>query len=61
MAIKNVNYVKAKDLTKEQKAELGLDENLNMGIVAIESHNSVYMQKGVVIKRGISNYILNGN
>lgn len=62
MVLKNVDYVKAGSLTDEQKEELDLDESVSDdNLIAIESHNSDYNLKGVIIRRGVSNYILNGD
>jgi len=60
MVLRNVTYVNAKDLTNTQKEVLGLAENVNKGIIAVETHNSNYTRKGVLIKKGIVNYILRG-
>jgi hypothetical protein len=49
------------DLTLEQKKELNIDETLTSGIAAIETHNSEHCIKAVIIKRGIIDYILNGD
>lgn len=61
MALKNVTYVRAKDMTKEQKQELQIEESINGGLIAIESHNPEYRRKAVVIKKGLVNYVLNGD
>lgn len=61
MTLKNVTYVRMKDLTKEQKEELGLDVAIKNGIVAIESHNPEYKKKAKILKKGMVNYILNGD
>lgn len=60
MTVRNVRYVRLSELTPEQKKELKIEESMPDGIVAIEAHNSNYEIKGVLIKRGIVDYILNG-
>lgn len=59
MTLRNVNYVRAQDLTNTQKEELGIE--LGEGLVAIETHNEQYKKKPVVVSKGIVNYILNGD
>ena len=61
MALKNVRYVKAKRLTNEQKKELGIEEAVPTDMIAIETYNPSHNLKGVIIKRGMVDYILNGN
>jgi hypothetical protein len=60
MTLRNVTYVRAESLTKAQKKELGIDESISTGIIAVETHNDVYTRKGVLIKKGVVDYILNG-
>ncbi len=59
MTLRNVNYVRVKNLTPEQKIEMGI--KVQGGIVAIETHNEEYKQKIKVLSKGLVNYILNGN
>lgn len=61
MTLRNVRYVRVQDLTLDQKKELNIDETLTSGIAAIETHNSEHCIKAVIIKRGIIDYILNGD
>ena len=60
MVLKHVTYVKAKNLTPEQKQELGVDETLKEETIAIETHNPNHDVKTKVLRRGMVNYILNG-
>lgn len=60
MGLRNVTYVRVKDMTDEQKKELGIDASVKIGLVARETHNSNYNTKMVLIKKGIVDYILNG-
>lgn len=59
MTLRNVNYVRVKNLSNEQKAEMNI--KVEGGLVAIETHNEEYNQKIKVLKKGIVNYILNGD
>jgi len=61
MALRNVSYIRVKDMTTEQKKELSIDENAKTGLVAIETRNAIYHTVAVPIKKGMVNYILNGN
>jgi len=60
MTLKNVSYVKAQKMTKEQRIELKIE--VGSGLVAIETHNEDYQKKAVPVKKGrLVNYVLNGN
>ncbi|MBT6518950.1 hypothetical protein HOK51_03820 [Candidatus Woesearchaeota archaeon] len=58
MTLRNSNLVRAKDLTQEQKKELNIEAT--EGLVAIETHNSEYERKAVVLKHGLVRYVLEG-
>jgi len=60
MSLKNVTYVKARNLTEEQKTKLKLPKGLTNETIAIETHNPTHNLNAVVIKKGMVNYILNG-
>lgn len=47
MTLRNVNWGRAENMTPEERRELGI--NVDKGLVAIETHNSEYRQKGVVV------------
>jgi len=58
MVLRNVTYVRAQDMTPAQRDELGI--RTDVGLVAIETHNTVYSQRAVRVTRGILNYIMQG-
>ena len=60
MTLKNVNYIRVKDLSEDQKKELGIDVSKKMGLVAREPHNPNYNTKEVLLKKGLVNYVLKG-
>ncbi len=60
MTLKNVTYIRVKDLSEEQKKELGVDLSVKSGLIARETHNSTYNTKAVLIRKGLVNYILKG-
>jgi hypothetical protein len=58
MTLRNVRYVRVKDLEKSQKSDLGIEGD--SGMVAIETHNPVFRQEATVVRAGIVDYILQG-
>jgi hypothetical protein len=58
MTLRNVTYVRVRDMTTEQRKEYDIQET--EGLVAIETHNTEYKRKAVKLENGLSNYILNG-
>jgi len=58
MTLRNVSFVRAQDIDEEQRKPWGIE--VDRGLVAIETHNEKYKQKAVVLKKGLVNYILNG-
>ena len=58
MAIRNVNWARAEEMTEQQRSDLNISET--SGLVAIETHNTAYKQVGKSIKKdkgGILGYI----
>ncbi|MCK5601676.1 hypothetical protein KAR91_07405 [Candidatus Pacearchaeota archaeon] len=60
MTLRHITYIKAKNLTDEQKKELNLDVSLEKETIAIETHNKIHNLKAKILKKGMINYILNG-
>lgn len=58
MTLRNVNYVLAEKMTQQQRDDLKIREK--EGLVAIETHNPEFRQTAVVLKKGLSHYILHG-
>ena len=56
MVLKNVSYIKIEEMDTEQRKELSITQE--NGLVAIETHNSDYTTKAVVIGDSIIDYIL---
>ena len=59
MALRNVKYVRVQDMTQKQREDLKIIDT--KGLVAIETHNTEYKEVPVIIKKGIVNYIVNGD
>ena len=59
MVLRNSMLVRARDMDKEQKEEMGIDKDAE-GLIAMESHNEKYERKAVLLKKGLVHYILNG-
>lgn len=55
MTIRNVNWARAEEMTPEDRKELGI--TAESGLVAIETHNEKYTQKGVAVESGVLEYI----
>lgn len=55
MTIRNVNWARAEDISAEDRVSLGI--TAEEGLVAIETHNSDYEQKGTAVGSGVLEYI----
>lgn len=55
MALQDVRYAYAEEMTPKTRAELGIKEE--KGLVAIETHASDIQRKGVSLKKGFLPYL----
>lgn len=56
MALINIEYARAENLTAEEKKELGI--TVDSGLIAIETSNPEIKDKGVVVENYVD-YLLN--